>query len=360
VRFEVTNALDAIEQRLSTDPLVTGAVVDLAEAVRLPGLDVGRPANLLRLGVLIDGLSRQFADSGVALYGVAERGLLSDPDLTSNERMVLRRWSDDGLVEIIPAGMSALDRVCEVGLALDQPVLTAAQLRGFPGAWMTPLPVEGAVSLLPAGSPPRRPATVGGVLSRLWRCPEPGCPSFDPNRSPSQPPPQLSADGVPGCPRHAERLTDVGPRPYAVPAAVRIDGVVRSRFALHAGRPVSIGRAPDGPDGVGIAEYLDERAGRWVSRSHLRLELADDTVVATDLSTNGCVLLARPDPAAPPRRSKLPAGQPVSLGEWDAVELHEHVEVFRADRMVSVPVEAEPGSVMVDAPTIALRLPRTR
>src|SRR6185437_7028305 len=104
VRFETSRALDAIEQRLTTDPLSAGAVVDLTDAARSADLDGGRPAALLRLGQFVDALSRQLGDDGIGLYAVAERGAMSDTDFTSHERMVLRRWSDDGLIEVLPAG----------------------------------------------------------------------------------------------------------------------------------------------------------------------------------------------------------------------------------------------------------------
>jgi hypothetical protein len=48
VRFEVSKVLDAIEARLTTDPALARAVVDLAEVVRYADLDGGRPASMLR------------------------------------------------------------------------------------------------------------------------------------------------------------------------------------------------------------------------------------------------------------------------------------------------------------------------
>lgn len=365
----MTQTLDTIERHLSTDPVMTGAVVDLTETVWLTGLDSGRRANLLRLGLLIDALSRELADESVAVYAVAERGLLSDTELTSNERMVLRRWSDDGLVEILPAGTATLQRVCEVGLVLGQPVLTRERLTGYPGSWLAPVPASGALALVPGGARQAPPAV--GALSRLWRCTEPGCPSFDPSgggrgvfdqsRGPvGQPPPQISANGMPVCPRHVERLADAGPRPYAVPLGLRVGGVMRLRFPLVDGSPVTVGRSPDERDGVGVAEYLDERASRWISRTHLGIELRDTSVLVTDLSTNGSVLLARSDRGATARREQLVPGQPTVLGEWDSVELFSEVELCRADRVTGVAASTQLGSVMGDAPTVALRLPRNR
>src|SRR5215475_9172940 len=96
--------MDAIERRLSIDPAVAAAVVDLTEMTRLADLDAGRPASLLRLGVVVDSLGQRLGDSAASIYVVADRALMSDTDLTSNERMVIRRWSDDGLIEVLPAG----------------------------------------------------------------------------------------------------------------------------------------------------------------------------------------------------------------------------------------------------------------
>ena len=39
-------------------------------------------------------LSAYLAEENVPVYVVSPRGLLSDTDLTSNERMVIRRWAD--------------------------------------------------------------------------------------------------------------------------------------------------------------------------------------------------------------------------------------------------------------------------
>ena len=89
MRFEQTRALDAIERRLATDPLRTGGVVEMAEALRFADLDGGRDVSLLRLGMLVDGLARLLGDGGAALYPVAERGLLSEALAGPRER----RWA---------------------------------------------------------------------------------------------------------------------------------------------------------------------------------------------------------------------------------------------------------------------------
>jgi hypothetical protein len=247
VRFETSRALDAIEQRLTTDALAAGAVVDLVEAARSADLDGGRPAALIRLGMFVDALSRQLGDGGIGIYAVAERGAMSDTDFTSNERMVLRRWSDDGLIEMLPAGAPVAARVREIAGLTSLPIVARGQVQGAPGPLYVAAKAPGGVefSLAPStGAAPRaHPA-----MSRVWRCTQPNCPSFA-KPAPSgggQSPPSLPS-GAPICPRHGERLADQGPRPWLVPMAVRIDGAVCTRFLATTARPVMVGRAPDDP-----------------------------------------------------------------------------------------------------------------
>ena len=349
VRFEQTRALDAIERRLATDPLRTGGIVEVAEVLRYADLDGGREASLLRLGLLVDGLARLLGDGGIALYPVAERGLLSDTELTSNERMVLRRWSDDGLLEILPAGAPALARAGEVSALSGQPVLTRAQVRGY--ALRPTAGGGGAVQLVPVGPGPSPvPDQALRALTRMWRCPVPDCPSFG-RPGVGQSPPQL-AQGVPVCPRHGERLTDAGARPPVVALVVRVGGLVRQRFAVAAGTPVVVGRAPDQHGSVALGPLLDEEARTWVSRKHVALELRPDGVYATDMSTNGTVVVG------PDGRGRLPGGQARRLGERDVLELTDGVEVARAGTAAGSSDATAPGSVMADAPTIAIRMPR--
>jgi hypothetical protein len=365
VRYDVSRALDAVERRLSTDPLLTGAVVDLGEAVRLVDLDGGRPANLLRVGMVVDALGRRLGDGGISLYPVVTRDLLSDADLTANERMVIRRWSDDGLVEVVPAEVPALARVCEVAGLIGQPVITRAPLPGYAGVKLSPVTAAGGAELEGGGAgntPPRH-----AVLARRWHCPVPDCPSFGSTAGPfsggasregGQPPPHLSAAGVPCCPRHGDRLVDDGPQPPAVPMVARVGGVVRERFVVTGARPVVVGRSPDDRGGVVLGPYLDEQAVRWVSRNHIRLELRGDELRVTDLSTNGTVVLGRSGPRDNPRPTGLSRERSSPVGEWDLIQLHQDIEVCRADRQGGSAKPAHPESVLGEAPTIAMRLHR--
>ncbi|RQW83725.1 hypothetical protein DKL51_31325, partial [Micromonospora globispora] len=132
MRFEISKVLDAIEGRVCTDPSLARAVVDLAEVIRWQDLDGGRPASLLRLGMVIDALSRQLEEDSVPVYAIVHRALLSDADLTSNERMVVRRWADDGLVEVLD---NPGDRMLEVADLLGLPVLSRVRFDGLGGRY---------------------------------------------------------------------------------------------------------------------------------------------------------------------------------------------------------------------------------
>jgi hypothetical protein len=371
VRFEVSRVLDAIERRLTTDPAIARAVVDLADVVRFADLDGGRAGNLLRLGLVVDALGRHLGEDNVSVYAVVDRALLSDADLTSNERMVIRRWADDGLVEVLPAPG---DRVLEVADLTGLPVLSRqayepardgyAWRAGEPGRLLTPMPGHGGavVSARVPGTPARAAApTRSPMLARLWRCPDPDCASFGPARSEragGQPPPHVRG-GVPYCPRHGERLADAGPRPPAHVLAVRVDGVVRQRFVVTGERPVVVGRAPDGaregPGTVMVGPWLSEEARRWISRSHVRLELRGAELTARDVSTNGTVV--RPGGSMhESARVMLSRDQSRALAADDVLELYPGVHVGPPWSLSST--GAATSSVMGDAPTMSLRLPR--
>lgn len=380
MRFEVHQVLDAIERRLTTDPEAARAVLDLSEVARLTDLDSTRPANLLRLGLVLDALARHLAEEEVQVYAVAGRTLLSDADLTSNERMRIRSWSDDGLVEVLP---DLADRVLEVADLVGLPVVTRGRYDGLrdkypwmvsePGRLLAPVPGAGGAALIsrgPAGTG-RPAAAAAATMARLWRCPERGCASFgDPaapganlddtfahlrggtgpglkRRPGSQPPPRLRA-GTPVCPRHDSRLSDAGPRPAAQAVAVRVDGVLKRRFVVTAGQPVVVGRSPDEPDSVMLGHWLEEEARSWISRRHLRLEMRGDALYATDTSTNGTVVKRGGSELT------LHRDQSHALGPDDELELYEGVELALAGHW-SRGGSVQPASVMTDAPTIAMR-----
>ena len=379
MRFEVSKVLDAIEARLSTDPALARAVVDLSEIVRYADLDGGRPASSVRLGLVVDALSRYLAEENVPVYVISPRGLLSDTDLTSNERMVIRRWADDGKVEVVPV---LDDRVFEVAELLGLPVLTRTrgeQYRGRrqwidePGRLLAAVAGEGGTPVLvcrvgrgdPARQPERSPMGER-LLSRVWSCPESNCTSFGTGAdadspfadmrtftSPvAQPPPAIRA-GAPTCPRHGAKLKDTGARPAVEVLSVRIDGVVRKRFVVSTESPVVVGRAPEG-GGVMLGQWLTEDARKWISRGHAQFTLLPGGgLVVQDVSTNGTGV--RPGGSTnDDERITLGRGESRQLAPTDVVELYGGVNVGRSKLWATGGV-AQTESVMGEAPTMALR-----
>jgi hypothetical protein len=377
VRFEVSKVLDAIESRLSTDPALARAVLDLSEIVRYADLDAGRPASMLRLGQIIDALGRHVAEENVPVYAVVPRALLSDPDLTSNERMVVRRWADDGIVEVVP---TLEDRVLEVAELLGVPVLTRSRFDSYgdrrpwvtePGRLLAPVPGSGGpvlVARVGRGEVPAvgEPSPMGArLLARVWRCPESNCSSYGAaggSDSPfadlrtftspvAQPPPSLRS-GAPTCPRHGDRLTDAGPRPAVEVLSVRIDGIVRRRFVVSAEAPVVVGRAPEG-GGIMLGQWLTDDARKWISRGHARFDLSGTELTVQDVSTNGTGV--RPGGSMDDdERVTLSRDEIRTLAPGDIVELYAGVHVGRARNWATGGV-SQPSSVMAEAPTMAIR-----
>lgn len=182
MRFEVSRVMDTIEQRLTTDVALAQAVVDLADVARFVALDGGRPINLLRLGMVIDALSRYLIDAGAMLYPVVGRELLSEASLTSKERMVLGRWADDGLIEVTPVvGDRAVEIADFTGLpliAVRDPAEHAERfqwLRDSPERILRLLPRAGGAVLVPGGDTlavdPSIPAVVVGKAAARRQLP---------------------------------------------------------------------------------------------------------------------------------------------------------------------------------------------
>jgi hypothetical protein len=347
MRFEVSHVLDAIERRLGTDPALAAGLLDVAEIMYCVDLDSGRPANLLRLGMVVDALARQVGEEQVLAYCVVDKSLLSNQDLTSNERMVLRRWADDGLVEVV---VGAAARVVEVSELAGLPVIS----RALPAAW-APLPGAGGAALTSRGLLPPGPSQVGQrMMARWWRCPDPECANFGPlRRSSGQPVPRLR-NAAPSCPRHDVPLADTGPRPPQQVLAVRVDGLIRTRFVVSAAAPVLVGRAPDPAAGAGVmlGPWLSEDARAKVSRAHVTLTLTPQGVSVTDNSMNGTVIRLG---GAADGELPLTRGASRQLGQSDVIELFPGVEIGRVGALTSSrPVDS--ASVLGDAPTMTFRV----
>jgi hypothetical protein len=332
---------------------------------------------MLRLGQVVDALGRHVAEENVPVYAVVPRALLSDPDLTSNERMVVRRWADDGVVEVVP---EMEDRVLEVAELIGLPVLTRSRAEQFrdrrpwvdePGRLLAAVPGAGGpvlVARVGRGEVPAvgEPSPMGlRLLARVWKCPESNCSSFGGGDSDSpfadmrkvtspvaQPPPTLRS-AVPTCPRHGLPLSDAGPRPAVEVLSVRIDDVLRRRFVVAAGQPIVVGRAPEEKDGVMLGQWLSDDARKWISRGHARFALTGDDLTVQDVSTNGTGI--RPGGSDDDDlRVTLARDETRVLGPTDVVELYAGVNVGRA-RMWATGGVSQPASVMAEAPTMAIR-----
>jgi hypothetical protein len=357
MRFDVTQVLDAIERHLTTEVALAQAVVDLGQVAWFDALDGGRSVNLLRTGMLVDALSRHLAEDAVMLYAVAGRDLLTDADLTSKERMVLGRWAGDGIIEVVPV---IGDRVVEVADLTSWPVISVDGYHGLAGRypWLRDQP-DRVLQFLPSEGGPRiqggqplspPPGSGAGVLGRVWRCQRRECPSFGERRVANQPVPRLRA-GVPSCPRHDEPLINAGPKPPSVTMAVMVDGAVRERFVVRMGRVVTVGRSPDDPNGIMIGGYLTGDAAAMISRNHVRLDLRDDGLLVSDVSTNGTIVRSRTSPYSQADVVQLSQGPAYLLKPWDSIELHDGVILTRADRALTRSAGSA-GSVMGDAPTM--------
>jgi hypothetical protein len=272
--------------------------------------------------------------------------------------MVLGRWSGDGMIEVVPV---MADRVPEVADITGLPVVS---IDGFPGMerrypWLRGVP-ERVLQLVPGEGGAR---IVGGfplpaegraaLLGQVWRCARRECPLFGERRGYGQAVPRMKS-GVPVCPRHDEPMASVGPRPPSVTLVLIVDGTVRERFVVRAGRPVVVGRSPDDPTGLVIGGYLEGTVAQMISRNHVRLELREDGLAATDLSTNGTVVRRATSSYGLGEPVHLAGGNPYLLGPADTVELHSGVVLARADHIPAGSLGVQ-SSVMEDAPTMTMR-----
>lgn len=361
------------ETRLTLDASAAEYVIDVANVVREPALGGERAADLARLEGLLDALAEFAHDPAVQVYAITDRSLLTDGRLTADERQRLDRWYRDGLLEVLPR---ADDRILELADALELRVVSADNFLDFHRAFpwipgnrdrflrpfalpdgrlgvrsrIMPVPPEWEVSrkeeeglLLEAGVYRRwAPSAHRAVLSRDWRCPEPGCPLFGAGDHPSNALPRRRRDKV-LCPTHGLPLTDAGPRPRRCQVKVVMDGTVRGRFMVTAGEPLAVGRAPaDG--GVALGAWIDDAAVDSVSRTHvvLRYDGAALTVV-DERSANGTrVRRVRPtgDELLPLHR-----GTVWNLRRGDSIVLHDRLELLPSGRRFVFEEDVTDGTV---------------
>ncbi|MFD6273952.1 hypothetical protein, partial [Nocardia asteroides] len=108
-------------EHLSLDASGADFVVDVANVVRERSLTDGRPAHLHRLTLLCAALADLARDPSTQVYAMADRSLLTDPDLTRAERALLAGWEERGLVEVLGSPDA---RILELAHALDMPVVS--------------------------------------------------------------------------------------------------------------------------------------------------------------------------------------------------------------------------------------------
>jgi hypothetical protein len=161
--------------------------------------------------------------------------------------------------------------------------------------------------------------------------------------------------GVPACPRHGEALKDIGTRPAAFAVSVVVEDLARRRFVVGIDRPVVVGREPADPDDVAVGQWLHEAAAAWIAKEHLRLEVRDGRPVVTDTSENGTLIWKRSAPDIKEETERI-YRKSYRLTGWDSVELYTGVELIVGDQRLQTIVGSEPASVLLDAPTGALRL----
>lgn len=199
------------------------------------------------------------------------------------------------------------------------------------------------------------PSGVGAALmAREWRCNEPDCPAFGRYRRIGQPVPRMRG-GVPACPRHGEAVKDIGPRPPAFAVAIVVEDLARRRFVVSSGHAVVVGREPADPDDISVGAWLHEAAAAWIAKEHVKLAVADGNLVVTDTSDNGTVIWKRSAPDIKEETERI-YHKSYKLDGWDSVELYTGVELVVGDHRLQTVVGSEPASVLLDAPTVALRL----
>ncbi|MEV6208150.1 hypothetical protein [Kitasatospora sp. NPDC051914] len=354
------------ESHLAVDVLAAAAVVDLSNVVRETGLCSGRKADLGRFTALLAALVRYTGDPAVQVYPVCDRSLLDLPELTRAERETLADWERRTLIEVLPV---ADDRVLELADRTGRPVVSsdnfhdhlrryrwiAGSRRRFlqpvaipapPGVAVRPrymeLPPDWVISrkeeesaLIAAGLYDRRGAGPRReLLSRRWRCPVDGCPTFGRRAPAAGPLPDCRGHRTPHCPTHQRPLADLGDAPHRSQLKVRIDGIVRCRRVVAEGRPLTVGRASREP-GVPLAAWLSGAAREWISRDHVAVRQAGPRITVEDLSSNG-TRIRRQDG----QEILLRRGQSRTLARGDVVLLHDTVELLLSGKEFAFDEEA--------------------
>jgi len=301
---------------LINDPNRADVLLDMSNVLRNTRLGGRGPADLVRLERVGEALAALYGGAPITMFGVADRSLLTQPGLflDRRQRRTLRDWEESRLILVADkADVPLLQMAGETGL----PIITSDRFVGhrreFP--WLNDS--DDAV-LEPQAD--RRGHTVlrhvmlirkdewemsvseerdlllqqglsrnVEVLGRYWSCPEPRCPRYDPANSSFVLLPLVKGNRL-ICDQHHLDMVDKGPRPRVAQLKIMHNGREQRRFTVIQDEPVIVGRFPRPTD---LSPFLDENAGRAVSRAHLRFELDCDRLTITDQSRNGTELFLR-------------------------------------------------------------------
>lgn len=335
---------------LTNDPNRANALLDMSNVLRHTQLGGRGPADLVRLERVDAALATLYGAARIAMFGVADRSLLTRPDLflDRRQRHILRGWAESGL--ILTAGKADVP-LLEISGETGLPIITSDRFAGhrreFP--WLEgsddtvlepqvdrrghvylrhvtltrkaewEMSVSEERDLLVQQGLGRRVE----VLGRYWSCPEPRCPRNDPRNSPYVLLP-LAIGGRLVCDQHHLDMVDMGPRPRVAQLKIMQNGREQRRFTITQDEPLVVGRSPGPTD---LSPFLDEIARRRVSRAHLRFDLDSDRLTVTDVSRNGTTLILRDGT----RFYLHQATHPFSVG--DRAQIHPSLEIIRSGRL---------------------------
>lgn len=298
------------------DPDRADALVDMSNVVRDIALGGRGLADLVRLERVAAALARLYGATAASMLGVADASLVAGRELfaDSGQWRRLREWEKSGLILVAgKADVPLLQIAEETGL----PIITGDRFRGHRREFRWLDGSDDAV-LEPhadrSGQVTLRHVTLDQlpgwdeslqeerdllvqqglsrkveVLGQYWSCPEPRCPRHDPARSRFVLLPRARGDRL-VCDQHGLEMRDMGPRPRVAQLKIMRHGREQHRFSVTQGKPVSIGRSPDGID---LTPFLDEAVARRVSRRHLEFNLDAYRLTVTDTSRHGTVLVLR-------------------------------------------------------------------
>lgn len=334
---------------LTNDPNWADALVDMSNIVRDTRLGGRGPADLIRLERVGEALAALYGAAKVAMFGVADSSLITQPGLLIDPRQkrTLRGWVESGLILEAPkADVPLLQIAHETGLPIITRDRFVGHRREFPwldgsdDAVLEPhvdhygevslrhvtltaktdwqLSVSEERDLLVQQGLSRR----AEILDRYWSCPEPRCARHDPVASSFVLLPVAHGDRL-VCELHGLDMTDMGPRPRVVQLKIMRDGAERHRFTVTRSAPVIVGRTPGPGD---LSPFLDETVLRGVSRAHLRFDLDSDRLTVTDLSRNGTALILRNGAKFDLRRATH------SFVAGDRAQIYPGVEIIRSGR----------------------------